>query len=558
MIIDRFEVIKGPSSTLYGSEAVAGVINIITKDPEYEPDLSIDMMGTTLMEHFGNISFTPQIGNNHGFIGANYAYANNYVDNNGDGFGDDIHMDRLSLFTKWDIERKSEKQLTVSGKYYYEDRRNGIEQFVDDRNYRELRGDDQIYGESIYTKRGELFGTYALNTDEHVSIDYSLSTHQQNSFYGADEYNASQNIAFGNLIWQKDIRSHKLLAGLTTRYNAYDDNTIATEQEEHGEITNRPDNQFIPGLFVQDEFEISEALTLLGGLRLDSYEGHGLIISPRLNAKYNPTDFTTFRANAGTGFRVVNLFTEDHAFITGQRVVDIQEELQPEESYNGSLNILHEYFTDFGTGTMDVNGYYTYFTNKINPDYSNPQKIIYENSDGYAVTKGVGLTVTHTFQWPLGIQAGVNVQEATRTEHGISTPIEFAPEWSGVGTVNYSFLKQDIVLGYTARFTGQMTLPEVYDLNASGQPVAQPRPTKSDPYSIHTLQLQKTLNNNLRIYGGVQNITNFRQASSPLAGFRDPNAAAGFSEFFDTSYAYAPNHGREVYLGLKWEVTRNE
>lgn len=73
MIIDRFEVIKGPSSTLYGSEAVAGVINIITKDPEYEPDLSIDMMGTTLMEHFGNISFTPQIGNNHGFIGANYA-----------------------------------------------------------------------------------------------------------------------------------------------------------------------------------------------------------------------------------------------------------------------------------------------------------------------------------------------------------------------------------------------------------------------------------------------------------------------------------------------------
>ena len=59
MIIDRFEVIKGPSSTLYGSEAVAGVINIITKNPETQPALSIDIMTSTHEEVFGNFILMP-------------------------------------------------------------------------------------------------------------------------------------------------------------------------------------------------------------------------------------------------------------------------------------------------------------------------------------------------------------------------------------------------------------------------------------------------------------------------------------------------------------------
>jgi outer membrane receptor for ferrienterochelin and colicins len=60
-VIDRFEVIKGPSSTLYGSAAVAGVINIITKKPEDQPLFALDLMGTSHLESFGNLSFSPKI-----------------------------------------------------------------------------------------------------------------------------------------------------------------------------------------------------------------------------------------------------------------------------------------------------------------------------------------------------------------------------------------------------------------------------------------------------------------------------------------------------------------
>jgi outer membrane receptor for ferrienterochelin and colicins len=56
------------------------------------------------------------------------------------------------------------------------------------------------------------------------------------------------------------------------------------------------------------------------------------------------------------------------------------------------------------------------------------------------------------------------------------------------------------------------------------------------------------------LYVGMQNIFNYVQAYSPLTGHNDPNAHPGFGVNFDTSYAYAPIHGREIYLGITWEM----
>lgn len=565
MIIDRFEVIKGPSSTLYGSEAVAGVINIITKDPEEQPLFSADVMGTTHSESFGNFAIAPKIGQSTGYIGLNYAYVNDYDDINQDGFGDAINLDRISLFSKWNIHRKSGKKFTLSGKYYYEDRRNGVEAFLKDRAYRTLRGNEQIYGESIYTNRMELFGTYEFNTHPNLKLDFSLSDHRQDSYYGSDYYKADQQIAFGNFLWNVEQGQHDVLVGLTARYQAYDDNTVATEfLNGENQLVNRPDNQFIPGLFVQDEFQASEQWTLLGGARFDHYDSHGLIFAPRLNVKYKPSDWTTFRSNFGTGFRIVNLFTEDHAFVTGQRSVEILESLNPEQSYNASLNFNHVYTLGGGSGYLDIDAYFTHFTNKIIPDYDTPGKIIYANSTGFARSMGIGMSVNHNFSFPLGVNLGFNLQRATETEEneaGIveTRNIEFAPQYTGVFSANYSWRSQNITFAYTAQLTGVMELPEVFDLGPDGLPVATPRSTQSEPFSLHNFQVTKTFDQApFTLYGGMQNIFNYRQLSSPLIGFNDPNAAIGFSEFFDTSYAYAPNHGREFYVGIRWDVGRRK
>ncbi len=560
MIIDRFEVIKGPNSTLYGSDAVAGVINVITKNPAEQPLFSADVMTTTMEEIFANIAFAPELGKSNGYVGLNVNYVNNYQDINADGFGDGVNTDVISLFSKFNIYRPSDKIFTIAAKYYYEDRRNGVEAFVKDRAYRQLRGSDEIYGESIYTNRVELFGTYALNTSESMKIDYSLSNHLQDSYYGSDGYDASQQIAFANFTWNFDYKNHDFLIGSTLRYDAYDDTTVATEiKDDSGEVTNNPNIQFVPGIFGQDEFRASEKLTALGGLRLDYHNQHGLIAAPRLNLKYKSSDWTTFRFNFGTGFKVVNLFTEDHAFVLGQRDVVILEDLEPERSYNFSLNYNQVYTGLGGSGSLDMEAFYTHFTNKIIPNYDQQGLIIYQNTDGWATTMGISASINHNFKFPLSFNLGVNFLNSTQTEEDengvpVTEDIVLAPRMSGVFTANYRLPKQQITFAYTAQYTGIMALPEVYDLDANGVPLNEPRPTESEPFSLHQLQVTKVFNNNYTLYFGVNNLFNYVQRESQLVGYDDPNYAPGFSPYFDTSYVYAPNHGREFYIGFKLDL----
>lgn len=552
MVIDRFEVIKGPNSTLYGSEAMAGVINVITRDPENQPKFSIDLMGTSHLETFGNIGMSTKTKKIKGFTGFNYAIISDFDDINEDGFGDMINLDRYSLFSKWSMKRPGNKKFTLAGKLYYEDRRNGVEAFLDDRAYRTLRGNDSIYGESIYTYRAEAFGTYEFQSTENIKIDYSISQHFQDSYYGADHYQAEQTIGFSNLIWSKSVSDHGLLAGLTNRIQVYDDNTVATSGSAGAQ------KQWIPGVFVQDEWAVTDAFTLLGGMRLDHYSSHGYIFSPRLSTKLKVGSWTTLRTNLGTGFRVVNLFTEDHAFVTGQREVVIEEALDPEESINGSFNLNHVFTLGSSQGMFDLDAYYSYFHNKIIPDYETPGYIFYGNSEGYAISQGIGINWSQEFMFPLNYALGANVQSVRAFEElggaEVANDVEFAPRWSGVFNANYLWKKIDLTFAYSLRVTGPMALPEVYDLNESGEPVVTSRPRNSEPFAFQNLQVSKNFNKQFSAYFGIQNLFNYLQEESPLVGYNDPNAPTGFSQYFDTSYAYAPIHGREFYLGVKWQI----
>ena len=555
-MIDRIEITKGPSSTIFGSEAVAGVINVITKNPSKEPLISLDVMGTSHLESFNNLSIAGSFGKFNTLAGISHAYIGTNHDYNGDGFGDMINLDRVSAFAKFSMKRKKNRRFSIFARYYFEDRRNGVEEYVKGRNYLNLRGDDNVYGESIFTQRWELLGSYDLPTEEYFKLDYSFSGHYQDSYYGTDHYVATQYVGFTNFNWNKYVKGHGITAGITLRYQYYDDNTIATEDSISG---NAADHQFIPGIFLQDAWDISKKTAILYGCRLDYYKDHSLIPAPRFNIKYKPDTWTTFRLNFGTGFRVVNLFTEDHAFITGNRTVEIAEKLQPEQSYNGSLNFNYVFSMGPSQGTLNIDGFYTYFTNAIFPDYSNNNKIIYKNLNGFAQTRGFSINYSQQFKFPLSFNISYNMQWADQTtiaENGVrsTSPLEYSPLYSGSLVINYNFKKWHLNIAYTGKLTGPMQLPEVFDLDASGNPVSVARPTQSKPFSIHNLQLTKDFPKlKFSIYLGVQNLFDYRQATSPLAGFNDPDTTPGFSEHFDTAYAYSPIHGREFYLGIRWK-----
>ncbi|NHW58814.1 TonB-dependent receptor, partial [Escherichia coli] len=120
--------------------------------------------------------------------------------------------------------------------------------------------------------------------------------------------------------------------------------------------------------------------------------------------KWSLAPQTNLRASFGTGFRVVNLFTEDHAALTGSREVVISEALNPERSYNGNLNLTHKIYTSGGYINFDMIGFYSHFTNKIIGDFdTNPNQIIYQNLRGYAVSKGVSLNTELKLGSPLTV-----------------------------------------------------------------------------------------------------------------------------------------------------------
>ena len=559
MIIDRLEIVKGPSSTLYGSEAVAGVINIITKNPKDQPFISLDVQATSHLESYLNMAVTNKIGKTIGYFGVNWDRKNDYDDYNNDGFGDDINLDRISLFNKWNIYRKSKKQFIISSRYYFEDRRNGVQEFLKNGNYKNLRGSEKIYGESIYTYRFELFGKYEFDFIEDFEVNYSYSKHNQNSYYGSDYYVAKQDIFFTQFTLSKKYNKHDFLYGLSIKNNLYDDNTIATEKVVDGDIRNNASNQFIPGLLVQDQFKPSDKISLVGGLRLDHFKDHGLIFAPSFHIKYNPGQWLAFRLNVGTGFRLVNLFAEDHAFLTGQREVKIVEELQPEKSKSLILNTNYIYTGFNGSGNFDIDLFYTYFSNKIIPNYDIQKYIIYQNSEGYSYSKGVSGAWNHSFLNGIAFTLNFNHQVVKYTENNNNIKTMFdmdhSPRWTAGLNIKFP-LNNTWSINTSSNYVGIMQLPEVFDMKNNGQISEISRPQRSKPFSIHNVNINGKLSNKNEVYFGILNIFNFRQKESPLVAYNDPNYNKGFSPFFDTSYAYAPNHGIEVFVGYKFNLTK--
>ena len=531
-LIQQVEIIKGPSSTLYGSEAMAGVINVITKDPRFTPRLALDASGTSDAEGNVDFAFSTEPGNLSGFVSGNVAYNSRFVDDNSDGFTDFPLNRRGVVFGKMDWSPEGQRRVSLTTRYLHEDRFGGVEAWSPAH-----RGSSEVYGESIYTNRLEVLGAYLPGWSADIRFEGSYAWHDQDSWYGDSSYDASQHIAFANALWGRMVGRHDLLLGATARYQTYDDNTPATL---------RSDRRFIPGVLAQNEVRMADgAVTALGGLRADHHDKHGVIASPRIALKWDATRHTAMRLNAGTGFRVVNLFTEDHAALTGARDVVIASELAPERSRSVTLNLNR--IVEFGPNPMmiDLDLFHTRFSNRIRPDYdADPNLIVYDNLSGHSVSRGISLALNQNVDFDRFLySAGVTLQDVYLMDaEGIREEDFFAPRVRGVFSATYNMRPLPVTLDYTGSVIGPMRLPS-YD-----EPFA--RPERSPVQSIHNAQATWTLDDGAALYLSVKNLFDFTQPS-PLIDPANP-----FGDAFDTAYVYGPMRGRHVMLGLRYGVSR--
>jgi outer membrane receptor for ferrienterochelin and colicins len=372
-----------------------------------------------------------------------------------------------------------------------------------------------------------------------LRVNGAITYHDQDSYYGTDWYDAQQGIVFGQATWDQAIgENFQLLTGTTIRYETYNDNTPAT--------SDGTDRRWIPGIFSQGELNTGD-FTFLGGFRIDHHSEHGYVTAPRLSAKFSPSAMTTFRISAGTGFRVVNVFTEDHAALTGSREIVFNEDLEPEESRSITASL--EQIIAFGTNPMTVSldGFYTHFSNKIIPDYDqDPNLIVYENLDGFSVTRGFSVGLEQNFTaLPVTYNASVTIMDVYTEENGIKRALAYAPEFTGVFGATYDLRSLDVSIGYNGNLMGPKRMPDNY-VEGFG------RSSKSPTYSTHDIKITREFTNvnsengmGLEAYLSVENIFNYTQGS-PLVDAGNP-----FGPNFDTIYTWGPIIGRTFTIGAR-------
>ncbi len=555
-MVKRIEIVKGPASTLYGSEAVGGLINIITKDANTAEKLKIDFSATQQGEFNTDITASKQFKNVAVLLGVNYFNFQQRKDVNADNFTDITLQQRFSVFNKWNIKMINGRTASLGIRYITENRWGGELQWEP-----KFKGSDSVYGETIGTNRVEFLGTVGLSKNWNIDISYNY--HLQDSYYGKIKYYANQQVVFSQIRWSKKIGKHDILAGVPFRYTFYDDNTLGTATAEG---YNKPSGIFLPGLFIQDEYKVNNQFTLLTGMRYDYNNVHGNIFTPRLSCKYAPDNNNAIRLSFGNGYRVVNLFTEDHAALTGARKVVIEAELNPEQSWNGNFNYSTFIRHSKGFIAIDASTFYTYFTNKIIGDFiTDPAKIIYNNLSGYAVSKGITLNTDFNFINGLKINAGftlMDVYQIDKDSQGkkIKTPQLFAPKVSATFAVSYTVPKIKLAVDLTGRLNGPMYLPVLpNDFRSATSPF----------YGIINLQLSKLISPEFELYGGIKNLLNFLP-KNPLLHPDDPFNKPGGKYFdlegnpradsnamgytFDPSYNYAPMQGARFYVGIRFQV----
>jgi outer membrane receptor protein involved in Fe transport len=244
--------------------------------------------------------------------------------------------------------------------------------------------------------------------------------------------------------------------------------------------------------------------------------------------------------SAGTGFRTINLFSENPSTLASSRDIIIAETLDPEKTFNFGADILYYFNIGQAGGSLNLDFYRTTFSNKIIPDYdTDPSKVIFANLKGRAYSNVLQAETNVNLFRGFDVKLAYKLIDLEYEKNGVMIEQPFNAKHRFLSTLSYSPTSKSWSASAGLQWFGEQRLP-----STSSNPVQYQRPDESEPYTIINAQFNKNFKY-IELYGGIENILNFTQ-SNPIISADNP-----FGQHFDTSYIWGPTKGREFYFGFR-------
>lgn len=556
-MIERVEILRGGGSALYGSSAIGGTINVITR----EPSRSSAQFGHTLTSIGGSNSYdnttmlNASIVSEDGRAGLCVFGQNRHrsgYDHNDDGFTELPVINGQSVGLRSFFRTGAYSRITAQYHHLNEFRRGGDlldrqphEAMVAEQTDHAIDGGSVSFDFSTPDRRNRL-NAYA-----------SFQNTARKSYYGShqdpDAYGTTHDLTVAAGV--QYIRAFKKLLFMPAEL------TLGTEysfdelnDRSHGYDINTDQTVHIVGGYFQNEWKTKKWSLLVGG-RLDK---HNLvdqaIFSPRANVRFNPTENVNLRVSYAGGYRAPQAFDEDMhiAIVGGERVrIRLADGLKEERSHSASLSAdLYHTFGRVKTNLL-VEGFYTMLDDVFalrDAGKAEDGSTIKERYNGSGATvRGLNIEGKAMFNRWFELQAGMTWQQSRYTE----------PEkWSDdetVPAVTRMFRTPDLYGYFTAafkpfrRFTADVTGTcsgemLVQHMTGSGTDkdiaVTTPRFFDMNVRLGYTFRIYKELN--LEMYGGVQNLFNAYQKDFDRGADRD------------SGYIYGPSLPRSWFVGAKF------
>ena len=538
--IESIQVTKGMGSVTNGYESIVGQINTEIKKPYSDMPFFFNLFNSIDGRVEANAHLKSTISDK--IQTTSFIHYNNREkanDKNGDKFLDKPIQDQLNLLSKWQYTDAANGIVSFLNIRYLDDNKK-----VGSIDFNEKSDLSRLWGGEIFTNRFDSsFKLGYVNPKipyQSLGFQLAYNFHDQESYYGLNDYNISQKSLFINLIYNSIISNtkNKIKAGLNFSSDSYDEFVFKSNIE-------RTDRSF--GGFFEYSFDNLNDFNLVFGLRYDNHNNLGSFFTPRLHFRYLLNDNFSIKGSAGTGRKIANIFAENQViFLSNRKNLNktFTEKLygvNPEKATNLGFSLDHKVFLLGGQGNIIFDYYNTTFDNRVIIDFETPGEFNFYNSK-------LGKSKSNSFQAEfLFSKNNWNITAAYK-KYDVKSYYNSGLKEKPLQPRNILFFNYGIESNKINDKNWKFDI--TYNRLGKQRLVRNPRDNFElvDPHFSINSQITRVFSSKFEVYLGGENINNFKQ-EDPIIMANNP-----FDPMFDASIVHGPIFGSTYYMGLRFKI----